>query len=169
MTAVAQTEAVAPTLEDLSLEEALDNLAVIDGFIKSKQPELDAARAAAQDLRTIIKLRMEERKATRFERGGWRSRFTMVKQGAASLNMPTELRAFLISTGEIPLKEIDDALPIVIAPPIVKGDLRKVRKLADYGGDCKKAVEAHIFEPRQVEQLIIEPVEIDVTPKTEAA
>lgn len=167
MTAIATTEAEAPALEDLSLEEALDNIAQIDAFLKARQPEVDAARKAQSELRTLIKLRMEEREQKKFERGGWRCFFGEVKQGSASLNMPDVLRTFLISTGDVPQSAIDDAFEEVTPPPIVKGDLRKVRKLADYGKTVASAIAAHILEARKVEVLIIEPVqpsEINVTP-----
>lgn len=167
MTALATASSEAPAIEDLTLEEALDNIAQIDAFLKANQPKIDEARAAQNELRTLIKLRMEEREAKKFERGGWRCFFGEVKQGSASLNMPDVLRTFLISTGEVPQSAIDDAFQIVVPPPVVKGDLRKVRKLADYGKNVASAIAAHVLEARKVEVLIIEPVEpteINVTP-----
>ena len=58
----------------------------------------------------------------------------------------------------MPEKEIDAALPVVTAPPIVKPDLRKVRKLAEFGNAAAHVITAHINEPQAFEMLVIEPV-----------
>lgn len=153
-----------PSYEDLTLEEALDELDNVEAFLAKSQPAIERAYQVRTDLRTMIQLRMQERRATKYVHAGWRAEFRTVKQGSAAVTDAAALRARLEQIGDAPAAEIEAALPVVTVVA-VKPDLRKVRKLAEYGGDSAKEVTAHIVEARLAEVLVIERIAVDVTPR----
>lgn len=158
-------------LEDLTLEEAIDALSNVRGYIASLAPELARAQKDEIDLTTQIALLMEQKGQRKFERGGWRGGYKNVKRGSASVSEPAALRAELLQIEDVPRKDIEEALPIVEVAPVVKPDLRKVRKLAEYGNAVAHVVTAHVVEALEYEVLVIEPIvgEINVTPTPEVA
>lgn len=171
MTAVASVQAAEPAYTDMTLEELLDARSDVLTFLNENRPKIAAAAKAQIDLETMIALRMEETGSRKFERGGFRGAFKMVKRGSASVHEADALRAQLSKIEDIPAKALDEALPYVTPPPFVKPDLRKVRKLCDYGNAGAKIIIAHINEPLEYETLVIEaipPEMIDVTPEVPA-
>lgn len=162
----AASAAASRSYTDLSLEEAVDELSNVEAYLLRMSPDIQRAQKARIDLRTMIALRMEEQGARKFERAGWRGFYVKKKSGAPSVYEAAALRAELLQVVAIPLAAIEEALPIVTVEPVVKPDLRKVRKLAEYGNDSAKIIRAHINEPTEYELLQIEPIMIDVTPNT---
>jgi hypothetical protein len=160
--------AAGDTLADMSLEDALDELGNVDAYLARVLPEVTRAQKARTDLRTVIALRLEERGARRFERGVWRARFETVKRGSAAVHEPAALRKMLMQIPDVPQAAIDEALPEITPPVAVKPNLRLVRKLADYGSKIRAIVRAHIVEAQEFENLVIEPIELNVTPATDA-
>ena len=156
--------APAKSLEDLSLEEALDEIEAVQAYLDRIQPEWNKAIAARNDLETLVKLRMEERGAKRFEQGEWRGLFSMKKSGSASVFEPATLRMEIERTGLVPADQIDDALPVVIPEPIVKADLRRTRKLAEFGSKVAALLKAHSVEPVEREVFVLERIPKNVTP-----
>jgi len=169
MTAVATAKAE-PSLTDLSLEELIDERVNITAYIDRVRPELMRANKALTDVDTMIALRMEETKARKFERGGFRGAFVTQKRGSASVVTPDALRKELEAIPDVPRHALDEALQIITPPPTVKPDLRKVRKLADYGDAAAKVVKAHITEAIEFEALVIEEIRpmVNVTASPEA-
>lgn len=166
MTSIATPSPADAAIADLSLEEAIDELANVEAYIERMSPQLAKAIKARADYRSQIAFRMQENGARKFERGGWRGWFEKKKQGSASVYEPTALRAQLEQIDDVPKAALNDALPWVTADPIVKPDLRKVRKLADWGSQAARLVAAHISEPLEFEVLVIEqvaPEMLDVT------
>ena len=158
MSAQIETRPLPATIADLSIDEALEALASVEAAGDRVRAELEQIMRDRTDLRTQIGLLMEQQGAKRFEAFGWRARFEYKKTGSASVYEPAALRAQLLAQGIVPEKEIDAALPVVTAPPIVKPDLRKVRKLAEFGNAAAHVITAHINEPQAFEMLVIEPV-----------
>ena len=161
---VAQATPPAPTsYEDLTLEEALACRADALDFVAEYLPRIQEANKVVHDLETMIRLRLEQDGASRFERGEWRGSMKIKKQGSASVYEPKALRSMIEQTALVPAKELDAALPWYQPEPVVKAVLRKVRKLAEFGGAVAKLVTAHITEPTEIEVLVIERVEHNVT------
>lgn len=161
---IAGAAPAALALEDLTIEEALDGRESALDFIARKQPEIDEARKALADYETIIQLRMEQAGAKKFERGDWRGVFKRVKSGAAKAFEDALCRTEISNAGLVPQSEIDDAFKVVIAEPTVKADLRKLRKLAEYGESVAAIIRAHIIEPYEREVFILERIPRNVTP-----
>ena len=144
--------------EDLTVDESLELLANIEARSAQLRNELDQVLRDRADVLTQITLLMEQQEATKFEGFGWRARIEWKKTGSASVHEAAALRAQLVALGVVPAKELDDALPIVTPEPIVKPDLRKVRKLAEYGNVAARVISAHIAEPIAMQRLVVEPV-----------
>lgn len=161
---IAGAAPAALALEDLTIEEALDGRESALDFIARKQPEIDEARKALADYETIIQLRMEQAGAKKFERGDWRGEFKMKKNGSASVFQPDILRAAIEKTGLVPVKQLEDALKIIVPPPVVKADLKLLRKLADYGAEVDKQIRIHVIEAREFEVFTLERIPRNVTP-----
>lgn len=163
-TEIAGTAPAVPALEDLSLEEALDERENVLAFLDQVMPNVQKAQKALADYECVIQLRMEQRQAKKFEHGEWRGEFKMVKSGSASVFQPDVLRAAIEKIGLVPAKELEDALQVIVPPPIVKADLRKLRKLVDYGAEVGKQIRFHIVEPREREVFTLERIPRNVTP-----
>lgn len=175
MTAVVKPAESGLSYSDLTLEEALDARSNAIAYLKANEPKIVEAYKAIRDLDTMITLRLEEKGARKFERGGYRGSFKTVKRGSAFVYEPAALRAQLLRLSAeehaLPLEEVDAALPEITPPPVIKPDLRKVRKLAAWGTDVAKFVTAHISEPDEYEVLVIDeipPSELNVTPAAKA-
>lgn len=157
-TAIDATPERAPAYTDMTLEELVDAHAEVVAYIDRVSPELQKAAKARTDIDTMIALRLEESGARRFERAGWRGFYKKVKRGAASVFEPGRLRAALLGRDDIPEHVVEAALPIVKIEPVVKPDLRAVRKCAEYGDAVAAIVRNHIVEAQEYEMLVIEPL-----------
>jgi hypothetical protein len=166
MTAIAGAAPAAPALgyENMSMDEVLDELDNVNAYLRENTPKIAAAQKAQAELKTMIGLLLEKDEARRFDNGRKRVWFEKRKTGSATVTEPEKLRSFLMSTGVVPLKVVDEVLPLKQPPPFVKPDLRKLRKVAEYGAVAAKAIAAHILEPSAFDVLMIEDVMIDVTP-----
>jgi hypothetical protein len=167
-----------PAFADLSLDDALDELSAVHEFIARVQPKLNAARKAVADLEGVVNMRLTERGARVYDGARLHCRYETRKSGSAGIPYPDALRAELEAINAaaiaanlppvIPAKELDAALPRETPPPVVKPDLRKTRKLADRGDVVRAVVVRHILEPKKFDALVIEPLQINVTPSPPA-
>jgi hypothetical protein len=158
------TPAAAPTYETLSLDDALDELGAIDAYLAKTLPAVNAAHTERQKLLEVVGLRMAAQGARKYVGTRCVCRYETQRLGSAAIPMAAGLRAELLASAKIPAGEIDSALPLVTPPPICKPDLRRVRKLADYGDSIADIIGRHIVEARRIERLVVEPVELNVTP-----
>src|ERR1039458_4961033 len=102
------------SLEDLSLEEILDvrrGNAEYREWLKSERMQADKD---LDEIDTMITLRMEETGAKKFEHAGFRGAYVTSKTGSATVIDPAALRARLLQMPEVPIEQVDKALPIVI-------------------------------------------------------
>jgi hypothetical protein len=64
----------------------------------------------------------------------------------------------------VPAKRLEEAFPVEQPAPVVTADLRKVRKLADFGDDVVEILKLGISEKTKYEVLVTTPKMIDATP-----
>jgi hypothetical protein len=157
------------SLKDLSLEELLDTRrgnSEYSAWLKSERMQCDADLGAIDN---AITLRLEQTGSTKFEHAGFKGGYVTQKSGSASVIDAAALRKRLEGMPDVPKAEIEKALPVIIPEPIVKPDLRKVRKLAEYGTAPAEAVAAHIQEAFSRTSLVIEEIRpmLNVTPEDE--
>jgi len=155
------------SLEDLSLEELLDVRRGNQEYSAWLRSERQTCDRDLGEIDTAITLQMELTGAKKFEHAGFRGAYVTSKTGSATVIDPAALRARLLQMPEVPLDQIDKALPIVVVEPVVKAYLRDLRKVGDYSSNAATAIASHIQEPFTQTKLVIEEYrpQIDVTPE----
>jgi hypothetical protein len=154
-----------PSYDTMTLDDALDELAVVDDYIERWLSKINAAHKARQDLRAVINARLTANKCRKYAGVRMICRYDTVKSGGASIPLPDSLRADLLAAKtKISDDDLANAVPVIQPPPTCKPDLRAVRKLSEYGEDIAAIVKRHIREANKTDVLIIEPIMLTVEP-----
>lgn len=158
------TELAPPTYESLTLDDALDELLVVTEFIERTQRKLNAAAEARVKLRAVIHDRMLLIEAREYDGARIACKFEVEATGSVKVRDPAALKAQIAATKKVPAKRLEEAFPVVTPDPVVTADLRKVRKLADFGSDVAALLKSGISEKTKYDVLVTTPKMIDVTP-----
>jgi hypothetical protein len=152
--------------ELMSVEELIDARRRNLDYLAWLQSEMSTAANDTRDLDSMLTLRMEEKEQRKFERAGFKGEFKKVKRGSASVLSPVIAKAKLEAVDDVPRHVIADVFTTVVPEPVLKVDLRKFRKVAEYGAEAAAVVRAFISEPLEFEVLVIEEIKpmLNVTP-----
>src|SRR5579875_1907518 len=96
------------SLEDLSLEEILDIRRNNRDFVAALSKKLDEAAKDLTEIDTMIKLRMEETGARKFEHAGFRGEYKMIKRGSATIVSAPIARQKLLEIPAVPAHAVDE-------------------------------------------------------------
>ena len=171
--AAAERIAAEPALEDMTLDDALDAIAAVDAYLAKALPAVNEAHAARQRLLDLVAWQMNQTNALVKKGKHNVARWESLKAASASVKNPDELRRRLHAMDVIVPADLDAALPLVTPPPApppvpyVKADLRKTRKLADYGDAVAEVIDEYIDQPKPRRRLVVEPLLLNVTPNSE--
>jgi hypothetical protein len=156
----------------LTIDDALVDIRRIDAFLAKAMPIINEAHAARQDRMVVVQEYMTTTGSKSYNGDDCFASYDKVGRIGPEVRSPNLLRDELIALKRadgnaplIPLSFIDKAIPVVQPPPVVKPNVTKLRKLADFGNEVAALLKRYIVDGEDVVKLEVHPLVTDVTPR----
>lgn len=154
----------------LTMDEAIIDFQRITAYLLKADAYLNDLRSKRNGLLARIADGMAATNASMYNGEYGFAEYQKSGRSAATVRSPEILRKELLKLkGDnklelIPESFIDDAIPLVQPPPVVKPDIRKLRKLAKFGSPAASLLDLYIVDGEDKVQLVVSPLVEDVTP-----